>query len=121
MINKNQFSKFAITCVAIKPLVVTMSRFILISIKLRLEGPLLVETHVSRLLVGQLGQLCVEVGREVQARDVLVHLAREQVDFARFVPTKKSQGNKLCDVIYRRSLMSKMTKYFSPFAIPRGA
>jgi len=61
-------------------------RLVLISIKLRLEGSLLVQAHVRRLVVGQLGQLGVEVGREVQARDVLVHLSRKQVDFTRFVP-----------------------------------
>ena len=60
-----------------------------IAVELRLVGPMLADTHVGGLLFGQLRQLGVKVGRQVQACHVLVHLPGQQVHFSRLVPERK--------------------------------
>ena len=50
---------------------------------------MLADTHVGGLLFGQLRQLGVKVGRQVQACHVLVHLPGQQVHFSGLVPERK--------------------------------
>src|SRR5262245_4376246 len=51
----------------------------LVAIMIRFVGPAARDTDVARLLVGQLGQLRVEL-LELQARDLLVEVLRQGVD-----------------------------------------